>query len=135
MSNGHRSNPWFLDSFRTLLEVSDGFATNIVGTHLGYALAMGKRLHVLDAAPADQFVDMPESLRQSQAIELQARQSLMRQITGLIDRGIKTGEKSLDQELIALLDPYWGFSCTRSPTALRDILLRGSTRSNGASIS
>ena len=34
--NGHRSNPWFLDAMRTLLELSDGLASNAFGTHLGY---------------------------------------------------------------------------------------------------
>ena len=42
--NGHRSNPWFLDALRTLLELSDGLASNAFGTHLGYGVALGRRL-------------------------------------------------------------------------------------------
>ena len=45
--NGHRSNPWFLDAMRTLLELSDGLVTNAFGTHLGYAACFDRRLHWL----------------------------------------------------------------------------------------
>ena len=48
--NGHRSNPWFLDALRTLLELCDGLASNSFGTHLGYAVHCQRRLHWLDAA-------------------------------------------------------------------------------------
>ena len=37
---------------RTLLELSDGLVSNAFGTHLGYGVALGARLHWIEAKPS-----------------------------------------------------------------------------------
>ena len=111
--NGHRSNPWFLDALRTLLELCDGLASNSFGTHLGYAMQCNKTLHWLEVASRQDLSALPETHRECERIEWQRRQEL-----GLELRGC-----SEDPEAVrTLLDPYWGFSQVKKPETLARFL-------------
>ncbi len=110
--NGHRSNPWFLDSLRTLLELSDGLASNAFGTHLGYGVALGKRLHWIDVEAEQDLSALSGAKAEEEAIEWRERQRLSAELRALLNSGD-------DGSVQALLDPYWGFSASRSPAELR----------------
>jgi len=74
--NGHRSNPWFLDAMRTLLELSDGLASNAFGTHLGYGVALGLRLHWLPVEAEQDLSTLPSDKAEEEALEWDERQRL-----------------------------------------------------------
>ena len=76
--NGHRSNPWFLDALRTLLELCDGLASNSFGTHLGYAVHCQRRLHWLDAACNQTLTSLSAQQQDRETIEWNRRQELGR---------------------------------------------------------
>jgi len=118
--NGHRSNPWFLDGLRTLLELADGLASNAFGTHLGYGAALGKRLHWLPAAAEQDLSQLPPQKARLEALEWNERLRLSRELADLLERS--AGETSGQPELLALLEPFWGLRETRSPEALRRLL-------------
>jgi len=120
--NGHRSNPWFLDGLRTLLELSDGLASNSFGTHLGYGLALGKRLHWLSATAEQDLSRLPPQQARLEALEWQERQRLSRELAVLLE--CSAGETGDQPELLDLLEPFWGLRHTRSPEALRRLLRR-----------
>ncbi len=42
VSAGHRSDPYFLQRQRSLIELSDMTISNMVGTHVGYCVSLGK---------------------------------------------------------------------------------------------
>ncbi len=115
--NGHRSNPWFLDAMRTVLELSDGLATNAFGTHLGYAGWLERRLHWLPVAAGQDLSQLSSAKAEEEAIEWAERQRLSALLIDLLASGDAEG-------LRQLLDPYWGLQQVRTPEELR-LLLRG----------
>lgn len=120
--NGHRSNPWFLDAMRTLLELSDGLATNAFGTHLGYAACFERRLHWLPVAAEQDLSHLSGDKAAEEEAEWVERQRLSAE---LIDRLGRADAPAVRQ----LLDPYWGFERVQDPQALAQLLRsRGNSR-------
>jgi hypothetical protein len=118
--NGHRSNPWFLDALRTLLEISDGVISNAFGTHLGYAVAMGKQLHWIDCPSVEDHSRLSADEARRAQLEQEERLRLSRELQALLENG---GPSDATQRALrALLNPYWGFDCHRGPSELRRML-------------
>lgn len=122
--NGHPSNPWFLDCQRTLLELTDVMVTFTLGSHLGYALALGKS--VLMAR-----VDVEQDLSEASAIwqhryshEWKKRDQIMTEL------GVTPDSDQLHPLDLATardqLDPYFGFDQQKPAVALARAL-RGHT--------
>jgi len=116
--NGHRSNAWFLDAMRTLLELSDGLASNAFGTHLGYGVALGKRLHWIDVAPDQDLSALGGDKADEEAAEWRERQSLSAELRQRLALPGDAAAASVRE----LLDPYWGFASMRSAEGLRRLL-------------
>jgi hypothetical protein len=114
--NGHRSNPWFLDSLRTLIELSDGLASNAFGTHLGYGVALGRRLHWIPVAVEQDLTSLWSDKAEEEALEWQERQRLSAELSDRLEGDDATAA------VRELLDPYWGFSNAQSPETLRALL-------------
>lgn len=130
--NGHRSNPWFLDSLRTLLELSDGLASNAFGTHLGYAVALEKSVHWLQSEPQQDLSALSSEQAALEAAEWQERGRLSTALQRIVDPASSansaannsgdTAHAHTQQALQQLLEPYWGFSHHRDPQSLRYLL-------------
>lgn len=120
--NGHRSNPWFLDAMRTLLELSDGMVTNAFGTHLGYAACLQRRLHWLPVAAEQDLSHLSGAKAAEEAEEWAERQRLSSALSERLERSDAEGVQRL-------LDPYWGFDRLQDPQALRQLLRSGSAAS------
>jgi hypothetical protein len=119
--NGHRSNPWFLDSLRTLLELSDGLASNAFGTHLGYAVALDKSIHWLNH-PAEQNLSALSAKQAArEATEWRERERLSNALQQVLQHRDAAPEQT-SKELRQLIEPYWGFAHHRDPQALRHLL-------------
>ncbi|MFO0058526.1 MAG: hypothetical protein ACK55B_11925, partial [Cyanobacteriota bacterium] len=116
--NGHRSNPWFLDAMRTLLELSDGLVSNAFGTHLGYGVALGLRLHWL-AVEAEQDLS---TLRAAKAEEEAAEWAERQRLSAELASRLRLPEPAAAASVRELLDPYWGFANVQSPGSLQDLL-------------
>ena len=121
--NGHRSNPWFLDALRTLLELSDGLATNAFGTHLGYAVALERRLHWV-AVEAEQDLSRLAGVQATQeSEEWGERQRLSGELHSALAELPAGASAALQaRRLRPLLDPYWGFGQLRSGLELGRLL-------------
>lgn len=119
--NGHRSNPWFLDALRTLLELSDGIATNAFGTHLGYGVGFGKRLHWLPVQVEQDLSHLRDHQVQEEVQEWAERHRLTVALIETIAR-VATVEAGALQDL---LEPYWGFRHVMSASQLKHLLLIG----------
>ncbi|MCP9772332.1 hypothetical protein KBY66_06800 [Synechococcus sp. Tobar12-5m-g] len=117
--NGHRSNPWFLDGMRTLLELSDGLASNAFGTHLGYGVALGKRLHWIDGEAEQDLSGLEAAKAQEESREWAERRRLSVALRGLLAHG--AGSES-GGPVWSLLDPFWGFGRFRGQEELGQIL-------------
>lgn len=119
--NGHRSNPWFLDSLRTLLELSDGLASNAFGTHLGYGVALDRRLHWIPVEAEQDLSALQGEKAEEERAEWQERQRLsaaLRQVLALPAAAATAAVREL-------LDPYWGFAMEPGPERLRRLLRHG----------
>jgi hypothetical protein len=116
--NGHRANPWFLDGLRTLLELADGLASNAFGTHLGYAVAMERRLHWLDQEAEQDLARLPPERARLEALEWAERQRLSQELRQRLDADPAVATVAVRE----LLDPYWGLGLTRTPAELRQLL-------------
>ena len=117
--NGHRSNPWFLDAMRTLLELSDGLVSNAFGTHLGYGVALGLRLHWLPVEAEQDLSTLRSDKAQEEALEWEERLRLSAELVAALSLAPPQSGAAVQ----ALLDPYWGFTDVQSPEALRALLL------------
>ena len=118
--NGHRSNPWFLDAMRTLLELSDGLASNAFGTHLGYGIALNKKLHWIDVEPMQHLQQLtPEKAREEEA-EWAERQRLSQELRQALTLPAELQATTVN----ALLDPYWGLSEQPDAKAMACLLSR-----------
>jgi hypothetical protein len=122
--NGHRSNPWFLDALRTLLELSDGLATNAFGTHLGYAVSLERRLHWVAVEPEQDLSGLAEVQSAQEADEWRERQRLSKEVSDALSYEISGNASSSEamQTIRRLLDPFWGFECVHEPQVLAMIL-------------
>ena len=122
--NGHRSNPWFLDALRTLLELSDGLATNAFGTHLGYAVALERRLHWVDVEAEQDLSGLAEVQSAQEVQEWRERQRLSKEVSEALS-GETSGSATSSEVMKTirrLLDPFWGFECVHEPQELAIIL-------------
>ncbi|MCP9841337.1 hypothetical protein KBY93_11935 [Synechococcus sp. J7-Johnson] len=117
--NGYRSNPWFLDAMRTLLALSDGLASNAFGTHLGYGVALGARLHWIEAEAEQDLSALAGAKAEEEAGEWAERQRL----SALLREALWSAEPGSQDSVRRLLDPYWGFDALQPAPALRDLLL------------
>ncbi len=116
--NGHRSNPWFLDALRTLLELSDGLASNAFGTHIGYAASLNKRLHWIDVAAQQDLGQLSADKAAEEVTEWQERERLSAELRHTLSQP----PPEQQQAVRALLEPYWGLSLSPSPQDLVDWL-------------
>ena len=119
--NGHRSNPWFLDAMRTLIALSDGLASNAFGTHLGYGVALGLRLHWIPVEAEQDLSALAGPKAQEEAAEWAERQRL----SAALREALAQPGGAASAAVRSLLDPYWGFERVRQGEELR-ALLRGS---------
>ena len=118
--NGHRSNPWFLDAMRTLLEISDGLASNAFGTHLGYGVALNNKLHWIDVEPTQHLQKLsPEKAKEEEA-EWAERQRLSKELR----QALTLPDELRATTVNALLDPYWGLSKQPDSKAMACLLSR-----------
>jgi hypothetical protein len=105
---------------RTLLELSDGLVSNAFGTHLGYGVALGLRLHWLPVEAEQDLSTLRAAKAEEEAAEWAERQRLSAELT----RRLTLPEPAAAASVRELLDPYWGFDRIREGGALRR-LLRG----------
>lgn len=119
--NGHRSNPWFLDALRTLLELSDGLVSNAFGTHLGYAVALEKRLHWIAVGVEQDLSALSGPKAEEERREWAERERLSAELAVCLAAGGEAG----DRAVFELLHPYWGLDAVRSPRELREVLRGG----------
>jgi len=124
--NGHRSNPWFLDALRTLMELCQGLATNAFGTHLGYGVALDLDLHWIDVAPEQDLSALRPGQADVEAVEWGQRLALSGQLAALLSRQVGSAPAAPAGDTAAalrsLLQPYWGFDRVRDPEEMRSIL-------------
>ena len=116
--NGHRSNPWFLDALRTLLELCDGVASNAFGTHLGYAAALNKQLHWIDVAAEQDLGQLSSDKAKEEVTEWQERQRLSAELR----HALSQPQQEQQMGVRALLEPYWGLTIRPSSKELNQFL-------------
>jgi hypothetical protein len=96
--------------------------SNAFGTHLGYGVALGKRLHWIPVGVEQDLSALTGPKAEEERREWLERERLSRE---LVER-LMAGDAGAGA-VVELLNPYWGFDAVRSPSALRQVL-RGSGR-------
>ena len=105
---------------RTLLELSDGLASNAFGTHLGYGTALGCQLHWIDVKAEQDLSNLSTNKAQEEEAEWSERERLsndLKEVLTLSDASQKTA-------VTALLHPYWGLNEQPNKEALKHQLTR-----------
>ena len=121
--NGHRSNPWFLDALHTLMQLSDGLASNAFGTHIGYAACKDLELHWMNSAAHEDRSLLPSEQEQRARQEWEERARLSEELAHVLNK--YSHKPSNNPHLIKLLNPFWGFDQVQSSHSLRKILTFG----------
>ena len=119
-SNGHASNPWFLDCQRLLFELSEAVCSFAIGTHIGYALELNRPLLLFHCPVQQELLRNEDRWSRQYAAERQDRAALMGQ---LLDGAAEGELHAIDsQRARALLDPWFGFSADVSVSEMRHLL-------------
>ncbi|MFN9487583.1 MAG: hypothetical protein ACK6BM_13185, partial [Cyanobacteriota bacterium] len=92
--------------------------SNAFGTHLGYGVALGLRLHWL-AVEAEQDLS---TLRAAKAEEEAAEWAERQRLSAELASRLRLPEPAAAASVRELLDPYWGFANVQSPGSLQDLL-------------
>jgi len=94
----------------------------MVATHLGYALAMNKRLHLISSVPKQKYYEISQVRLERKHVEQDIRRNISNQIRSILNQETSLGQALNRSKLIELLDPHWGFSSTRPAEELRQII-------------
>lgn len=113
VSAGHRSDPLFLSRLRSYIELSDVTASNSVGTHMGYCVALG-RPHILLDVEVEKEVE--SDLEYDYADRERYVESVKREEL-LIASAF--GDRAAPDVLNGICEKYWGLGISRSPEELR----------------
>ncbi len=118
--NGHVSNPWFLDCQKTLLELSDQMLTFTLGSHLGYALALGKNV-LMARVEVEQDLSAASTIWQHRySHEWKRREQLMTEL------GVSAHTHQLHfldrTRAMECLNPYFGFDQKKDAEDLANAL-------------
>jgi hypothetical protein len=91
--------------------------SNAFGTHLGYAVALGRRLHWIPVGVDQDLSALTGPKAEEERQEWRERERLSRE---LVERLV--GGEAGDGAVVELLNPYWGFDAVCSPGELREVL-------------
>jgi hypothetical protein len=103
---------------RTLVELSDGLASNAFGTHLGYGVALGLRLHWIAVHAEQDLSGLGGEKAEEEAAEWAERQRL----SAALRPALALPPDDSAAAVRELLDPYWGFERVRERASLRHLL-------------
>lgn len=118
---GHMYDLDFLTRLRRYLDEADVVVTNQFGSHIPYAVALGRPVWLIE-----QEVKVVGSRRalESDTVEREVLDELTREIRRLFSE--ETDEVTPEQR--ASLDAFTGFDCIRTPQEIRDLLAEASER-------
>ena len=103
-----------------MFALAGGMVTCALGTHVGYAQALGVPILLLKLAVEQDFSGRSEKNRLSETQEWDDRASLIEALAPGLEQGEWTG---LDPaEVTRLLDPYFGFARHRDPATMARLL-------------
>jgi hypothetical protein len=110
---------------RTVIELSDGLASNSFGTHLGYGVALGLRLHWIEVNVTQDLSMLQDSKAEEELKEWHVRQRLSTalRLTLQSDQQLKCSYPGKHQRIMHLLNPFWGFDCVHKPAELASLLV------------
>ena len=98
VSAGMREDPQFISRLKTIINLSDAVAGNAIGTHIGYAMCLGKPFYMLGARKAD--------IRDAGNSYESAEQGRLDEIT--IRVGHAFSSEGSTEERNAIFNTYWG---------------------------
>lgn len=98
VSAGMREDPQFISRLRTMIELSDAVAGNALGTHIGYAMCLGRPFHMIGALETgiSDVGNAYEAIEQTRLNEIAAQ---VCHAFGPVGRG---------EERDSLFNTYWG---------------------------
>ena len=105
---------------RTLLELSDGLASNAFGTHLGYGAALRCQLHWIDVKAEQDLSNLSTNKAQEEEAEWSERERLSNDLKKVLS----LSDASQKMAVNALLHPYWGLDERPNSEALKRQLTR-----------
>jgi hypothetical protein len=91
--------------------------SNAFGTHLGYGVALGKRLHWIPVGVEQDLSALTGPKAEEERQEWLERERLSR---ALVER-LAAGDAGAGA-VVELLNPYWGFDAVYSPRGVQHLL-------------
>ena len=108
---GFRDDPHFLSRLKTVISLSDLIVGDGVGTHVGYALNLGVPYRLLPVDSDTEFANLDERAAKAEVDSLKRTVGLP-----------FLGATAITDEQIAVCEPYWGLSISRTREELADIM-------------
>ena len=66
-------------------------ATNMVATHLGDALAMSKRLHLMSSEPSQEYPEISQDRLERELVDQDIRRNISNQIRSILNQETSLG--------------------------------------------
>ena len=119
VTSGHIYDAEFMHRQRALLEVASAVITNQLGTHLGYAISLGKPVQLVPAE-VNRSAERVEMLQPAEN-KTRVDDRNFRELFSPPPTTITTGQMSLVQK-------YWGSTPVKSPGQMHSLLVRAEQR-------
>lgn len=103
VSSGHRSDPYFLQRQRDLIDLSDMTMSNEIGTHIGYCISLGKPHYMFN-----QSVNITDILNKTNDNFDESYWKIYNKERETFYNAFSTTEPKITQEQIKLVEYYWG---------------------------
>lgn len=117
VTNGYRMDPHFLDRQKTFISLADYTASNAVGTHIGYCVALGKG-HLI----FDQDIKYNAYSQAEMAAVPEASNDLVKRDRNEVKKCFTSYSPVITDDQRRIVDKFWGLSCVKNPTEMLEIL-------------
>lgn len=114
---GHIMDQNFLPRLKTIITISDEIFTNTIGTHIGYAVFMNKKIEYIEQE-ITQIVGSSENIKTNHPKDVE---SFLKKEAEVKNAFVKDSEYSEDQRY-NLVNDLWGFNHIKNPKELKDEL-------------
>ncbi|MDQ8004316.1 MAG: hypothetical protein REI64_05910 [Pedobacter sp.] len=118
-SAGYWLSENFLPNLRTILELSDLTMSNRVGTHVGYAVSLGKPHYIFKQRYHEDFIGKKG---QEDLAQVNEHQELEQIDSDRIEFNFTSDEFIITKEQQDIVEEFWGSDIKYTPDQLQDLL-------------
>lgn len=117
VTNGYREDPLFLKRLKLYIDLSDYTMSNSVGTHVGYAITLGKPHYIFSQKISHNSESKIAYLEEKNLNEFTSNQEKSEVLNEF-----SIFNKNITEKQLFVCDKYWGINSVKSKKELKSIL-------------